>query len=51
MTGSSQCYGVGSLDKARAFLEENYILGSFTAKELFINPVRIQGLDTGLVEG
>ncbi len=43
-------FKVESLDRARAFLKKNNLLESVLSKEVFINPLRIQGLRIRLVE-
>lgn len=41
---------VTSLDSAREFLEKNSLLGTSSADELRIDPVKVQGLDIMIVE-
>ena len=41
---------VKSLAQARTFLKNEQLLGSASAKEISINPSKIQGLDVSLVE-
>jgi len=43
-------FEVESLNNAKTFLQKNGLLGAVSSKEVFLNPLKIQGLKIRLTE-